>query len=223
MEEKKAALEAALFIAEDSLDTDDIADVLNLGSKGYVQMVLDELQEEMAEEDRGLELIEVDGGYRMQVKQDYIDEVKHLAPHQDLGDAELRTLSLIAYNAPVKQKKIIDIRGNRAYKQIKELESRGFLESAKEGRTKVLDVTDDFLDYFGMDSIEEFRRQSEAQPASELMEDESEERENAEEQRENKDEEQNRPAEEDNELISPSEDGTRDEDEDSEEGEREQG
>lgn len=172
MEEKKAALEAALYVADEPIGTDEIADVLNLGSKGYVQMVVDELQADLEQDERGLEIIETDEGYAFQVKEPYVDEVKDLAPHQDLGDAALRTLSIIAYNAPVKQSKIIDIRGNRAYSQIKELRNRGLVEAEKDGRTNVLDVTDDFLDYFGLESLDEFRESADAEPASSYIDDE---------------------------------------------------
>jgi segregation and condensation protein B len=173
-DDKKAVLEAALFVAEDPLDTDRIADILNLGSKGYVQMVVDELKEDLQEDHRGLEIIETDDGYRMQVKKDHIDQVRDLAPHQDLTDATLRTLSIIAYNAPVKQSKIIEIRGNRAYNQIGDLEDRGLLSSEKDGRTKILDVTEEFLEYFGIESLDEFRDSLDAEPAAEELLDDDE-------------------------------------------------
>ncbi len=171
-DDKKAVLEAALFVTEDPLDTDRIADILNLGSKGYVQMVVDELKDDLQEDHRGLEIIETDDGYRMQVKKDHIDQVRDLAPHQDLTDATLRTLSIIAYNAPVKQSRIIEIRGNRAYNQISDLEDRGLLTSEKDGRTKILDVTEEFLEYFGIESLDAFRDSLDAEPAAgELLDD----------------------------------------------------
>lgn len=172
MDEKKAMLEAALFVSDDPLSRDAIMDALNLGSPGYVQTVIDELRDDLQADNRGLEIIETEEGYQLQVKEPYIDQVKQFAPHQDLGDATLRTLSLIAYNAPVKQSRIIDIRGNRAYSQISELEDRGMIASEKDGRTKVLDVTEDFLDYFGLESIDEFRERAEGRPASEELVDE---------------------------------------------------
>lgn len=175
MDEKKAMLEAALFVADEPLDSDQIMDALNLGSPGYVQTIIDELRDDLTGDERGLELIGTEQGYQLQVKEPYVEQVKHLAPHQDLGDATLRTLSLIAYNAPVKQSRVIEIRGNRAYRQIRELEDRNMVTSSKDGRTKTLDVTDDFLDYFGLDSLEEFRRQTEGHPASEELVDEDDE------------------------------------------------
>lgn len=161
MEEKKAVAEAALFLSEEPLDTDDLADVMNLGSKGFVQQVIDELQEDLAAESRGLTIVESEEGYEMVVKTEHVDQVEHLAPHRDLNEAELRTLALIAYNAPVKQSDVVDVRGNRAYGQIKELTRRGFIAAEQAGRTKELDVTDHFLDYFDLDTPDEFAMQAE--------------------------------------------------------------
>lgn len=157
MEEKKAKLEAALFLAEDPMQRKEVADVLNLGSIGYVDMLIEEFEEMLEEDHRGLELVHGNEGYELKVKKDHIDDVSHLAPHQDLNSGQLRTLSVIAYNAPVEQKHIVEVRGNRAYQHIKELVNRGFVEKEKDGRTATLDVTDYFLDYFEIDSLEEFR------------------------------------------------------------------
>ncbi|MBY6294488.1 SMC-Scp complex subunit ScpB [Nanohaloarchaea archaeon H01] len=157
MEEKKAKLEAALFLAEDPMQRKEVADVLNLGSIGYVDMLIEEFEEMLEEDHRGLELVHGNEGYELKVKKDHIDDVSHLAPHQDLNSGQLRTLSVIAYNASVEQKHIVEVRGNRAYQHIKELVNRGFVEKEKDGRTATLDVTDYFLDYFEIDSLEEFR------------------------------------------------------------------
>lgn len=157
MDEKKAVLEAALYVAEEPLNSDQIADLMNLGSKGFVQTLIGKFEKDLESDDRGVELIKTDKGYELQVKKKFVKEVKEYAPHQDISDAKLRTLSIIAYNAPVKQSKIIDVRGNRAYRQIKELEERGLIASSKEGRTKVLDITDEFLEYFELESIDQFR------------------------------------------------------------------
>jgi segregation and condensation protein B len=158
MEDKKAKLESALYLSEDPLERKEIADALNLGSIGYVDMLIQEFEEDLEEEHRGMELIHTEEGYELKVKKDHIDDVSHLAPHQDLNSGELRTLSLIAYNAPLEQTNIIEIRGNRAYQHVKELVSRGFIEKEKDGRTAILDVTDFFLDYFDIDSVDEFKQ-----------------------------------------------------------------
>lgn len=165
MEEKKSRLEAALFLSEEPLENDDIADILDLGSMGYVDMLIEELQEDLEEDHRGLELVDTPEGYELKVKNHHLEHVSHLAPHQDLNEGELRTLSLIAYNAPVEQANIIDIRGNRAYQHVKELVSRGFIDKEKDGRTAILDVTNHFLDYFDFESADEFKREFENEEA----------------------------------------------------------
>ncbi|MFB6182510.1 MAG: SMC-Scp complex subunit ScpB [Candidatus Nanohaloarchaea archaeon] len=161
MEEKKARLEAALYLSEEAIDKEEIADILDLGSMGYVDMLIEEFQEMLEKENRGLELIETDKGYELKVKNEHLEHVRHLAPHQDLNEGEMRTLSLIAYNAPVEQADIVEIRGNRAYQHVKELVDRGFIEKEKDGRTATLDVTNHFLDYFDLNSLEEFKREYE--------------------------------------------------------------
>lgn len=163
MEEKKAKLEAALFLAEEPMERKEIADVLNLGSIGYVDMLIDEFKEMLEDDHRGLELVQGNEGYELKVKKNHIDDVSHLAPHQDLNSGQLRTLSVIAYNAPVEQKHIVEVRGNRAYQHIKELVNRGFVDKEKDGRTATLDITDYFLDYFEIDSLEEFREGKETE------------------------------------------------------------
>lgn len=165
MEEKKSRLEAALFLAEEPVDNEEIADILDLGSMGYVDMLVEEFQEDLEEDHRGLELVEKPGGYELKVKKQHLDHVSHLAPHQDLNEGQLRTLSLIAYNAPVEQTDIVEIRGNRAYQHVKELVKRGFLSKEKDGRTAILDVTDHFLEYFDLESVDEFKERFESEDA----------------------------------------------------------
>ena len=161
MDEKKARLEAALFLSDEPLDNEDISEVLDLGSMGFVSTLIDELQDDLKQEKRGMEIIETPNGYEMKVKKKHLEHVSHLAPHQDLGEGVLRTLSLIAYNAPVEQAEIVEVRGNRTYNHVKDLVERGFVSKEKDGRSAQLDVTDRFLDYFDFDSVEQFKQEYE--------------------------------------------------------------
>jgi segregation and condensation protein B len=167
MEEKKSRLEAALFLAEEPVERKEISDILNLGSMGFVDELIEEYQEELQKSHRGLELIQTEEGYELKVKKDHLEHVSHLAPHQDLNEGQLRTLSLIAYNAPLEQADLVEIRGNRAYQHVKELVNRGFVDKEKDGRTAILDVTDYFLEYFDIESIEEFKRQADPEKEEE--------------------------------------------------------
>jgi len=172
MDEKKSRLEAALFLAEEPVGKKEISDILNLGSMGFVEELIEEYQQDLKDEHRGLELIQTENGYELKVKKDHLEHVSHLAPHQDLNEGQLRTLSLIAYNAPLEQADLVEIRGNRAYQHVKELVNRGFVKKEKDGRTAILDVTDFFLDYFDVESMEEF--QEKADPEKQEQEEETE-------------------------------------------------
>jgi segregation and condensation protein B len=151
VEDKKSRLEAALYLSEEPLDREDIADVLNLGSMGYVDMLLEEFRSDLDHDSRGLELVESPKGYELKAANEHLEHVRHLAPNQDLSEGVLRTMSLVAHNAPVMQSDIVEVRGNRAYQHIKQAVQRGFLEKEKKGRSSELDVTDYFLEYFDMD------------------------------------------------------------------------
>lgn len=174
MDEKKSRLEASLFLAEEPVEKEEISDILNLGSMGFVEELIEEYQDDLKESHRGLELIQTEEGYELKVKKDHLKHVSHLAPHQDLNEGQLRTLSLIAYNAPLEQADLVEIRGNRAYQHVKELVNRGFVDKEKDGRTAILDVTDYFLEYFDIDSIEEFKRQANVEEEKETGQEEAE-------------------------------------------------
>lgn len=158
MDDKKSRMEAAFFLAEDPVTKKKLSNILDIGSIGFVEELLDEFMDDLEESHRGLELIETGQGYELKVKRDHLEHVSHLAPHQDLNEGQLRTLSLIAYNAPLEQADLIEIRGNRAYQHVKELVNRDFVSKEKDGRTAILDVTDYFLDYFEIDSVDEFKQ-----------------------------------------------------------------
>jgi len=74
-----------------------------------------------------------------------------LAP-KELEAPLIRTLAIIAYKQPIRQCDLVVIRGNKSYDHVKELEKRGMINAAKQGRTKVLTTTRAFADYFGLAS-----------------------------------------------------------------------
>lgn len=175
MDEKKARLESALFLAEEPVGKKEVSNILNLGSMGFVEELIEEYQQDLEEDHRGFELIETDNGYELKVKKSHLEHVSHLAPHQDLNEGQLRTLSLIAYNSPLEQADLVEIRGNRAYQHVKELVNRGFIKKEKDGRTAILDVSDFFMDYFDIESMDEFKKK--ANPDKQEDTDETEEEE----------------------------------------------
>lgn len=152
----KSVIEAALFLASEPVHKSELQDLTGLGEED-LEEELDDLKRDLSHPERGLKLSENNDKYCFRIKRELLDRVKYLAPHQDMSRGVLRTLSVIAYNSPVLQKEVIDIRGNGAYDHIDQLIERNFIKSEKEGRTKLLSVTQYFLDYFELEDLDELR------------------------------------------------------------------
>ena len=154
MKEKKALIEAALFISDKPLSIEELQKITGL-KENYVVNLLGEINEELSQEHRGIELLKIDRNYHLKVKERYINSVSHLTPYADLSRAMLKVLSLAVYKKGITQSEIVKTIGNRAYDYIKELEARGLIKTEKKGRTKALLLTDEFMRYFGVSSRQE--------------------------------------------------------------------
>jgi segregation and condensation protein B len=146
----KEAIEAALFVAGCALDIDVLRKLVNK-SKKEVLPLIQGLLGEYTSRDSGIELLDLGERYVMQVKPSYTDLVRSVAP-KELSAPMLRTLSMIAYHQPLVQSALVDMRGNSAYDHIRELKERGLVEAVPHGRTKILQTTSVFADYFGLES-----------------------------------------------------------------------
>lgn len=146
----KETIEASLFAAGRALDIQTLAKTIDKPKK-QVDPIVQSLIEEYKERECGLEIIDLGDRYVMQVKPQYTDLVRPLAP-KEVGAPMLRTLSMIAYHQPVIQSELVDMRGNAAYDHIRELKERGFITAVPNGRTKLLQTTPMFADYFELES-----------------------------------------------------------------------
>lgn len=150
MREDKAVIEAALFASGDPLDENKLRRLV----KGKnVQRLVVELMNEYAERGSALEIKEIEGKYVMQVKPEYADNVRPVA-QKELRSPVLRTLSIIAYHQPLTQSDLVDRRGAAAYDHAKDLEERGLIAATPQGRTRLLQTTPRFAEYFNLDSTD---------------------------------------------------------------------
>lgn len=153
---KKALMEAALFVSDKSITLDRLSEIIGTTKEEAKQKIV-EMQEELAKEDRGIELIETPEGYELRIKPEFRNSVAKLAPFSDLGEGMLRTLSIVTVNQPVKQSIIVHYQGNKAYGYIVDLEKKGLIKTEKFGRTKLVTTTGEFERYFGK-STEELKK-----------------------------------------------------------------
>ena len=148
-----------------------------------LERILNLLIGEYAEADRGMEIKEIAGGYRMATKAEYHDAVrgfvKSLKPPMKLSLQALETLAVIAYKQPVTGPEVSEIRGVDSGGVLASLIGRKLIATAGRkqviGRPILYKTTKEFLLRFGLKdvnelpSIEEFEKM-----AGELAESESE-------------------------------------------------
>jgi segregation and condensation protein B len=200
----KGKLEAIIYAAEEPVTIDQLTLLLkepvinddNLAALGLdpaaaqaeaktrIRVSLAELIADYASEDRGVEIREVAGGYRMSTKPEHHDLVrgfaKSLKPPIRLSLQALETLSVIAYKQPVTAPEISDIRGVDSSGVLANLLDKKLVTTAGRkqviGRPILYKTTKDFLLRFGLKdinelpSMEEFEKMLGAATQEELFE-----------------------------------------------------
>jgi len=161
-EERKAALEAIIYAADEPATIEQLASALG-DEKMVVQASLDELVASYAVEERGIEIRVVAGGYKMYTKPQHHDVVrrfiKSLRPPLRLSMPALETLAVIAYKQPVTGPEISEIRGVNSSGVIATLLDKRLITTAgrKEvmGRPILYKSSKEFLMRFGLSDLQE--------------------------------------------------------------------
>jgi len=160
--ELKSALEAIIYVADEPATVDQLASVLN-EEKHVVRAALDELVASFANDERGVEIRAVAGGYRVYTKPQHHDLVrrfiKSLRPPLRLTMPALETLAVIAYKQPVTQPEIQEIRGVNCAGVIETLLEKRLITTAGRkqviGRPILYRTSKDFLMRFGLGDVDE--------------------------------------------------------------------
>jgi len=153
MQEIKNKVEAVLFITGRLMTVEEIAQFCSIGSVGSVKNALKALVKEYKDKQSGLEIIEEDKKYKLNIRKEYNHLSTNLISSCDLDAPTQATLALIAYKQPALQSEIVKMRGNTAYDHVKTLREMEFITSEKKGRTRLLKLGPKFYDYF--DVVEE--------------------------------------------------------------------
>lgn len=160
--ELKAILEAVIYVTEEPLEAKQIAAALRQ-PLARIDSLLGELVEEFAKPERGLQIKEIAGGFKMATKAELHDQVrlfvKNLKPPLKLSLAALETLAVIAYKQPITAPEIMEIRGVQGGGVLKTLLDRKLVQVA--GRKNVIGkpilykTNKEFLVQFGLSSLKE--------------------------------------------------------------------
>lgn len=155
------AIEAALFSSERPLDARDLQTLFaQKVDKKDILSALETLQSHYA--DRGVELVEVAGGFRFQTKVDHAPALRALRESRPprYSRALLETLAIIAYRQPVTRGDIEDIRGVTVTTEIMRvlLDREWIRQSGTRevpGHPALYVTTPGFLEYFGLTCLKQ--------------------------------------------------------------------
>src|SRR3954449_2532947 len=177
----KGKLEAIIYAAEEPVTLDQLTlllkeSVINEGgltdlepaaaqteAKSRIRAALEELIADNDQGDRGMEIREVAGGFRMATKPEHHDVVrgfaKSLKPPIKLSLQALETLSVIAYKQPVTAPEISEIRGVDSSGVLGTLIDKKLITTAGRkqviGRPMLYKTTKEFLMRFGLKDVGE--------------------------------------------------------------------
>jgi segregation and condensation protein B len=159
----KHIVESVLLAAGKPLDLDQLLAVFGDGEKPEredMREAVTALQQDYAE--RGIELVEVASGYRIQVSQAMEPWVSRLTEEKPTrySRALLETLALVAYRQPITRGEIEDIRGVSVSSSImKTLQEREWVRVVGHrdvpGRPAMYGTTRQFLDYFNLNGLDD--------------------------------------------------------------------
>ena len=159
----KNIIEAALLAYGQPLNVEQLRemfDELERPDAADVREALAELTRDC--EGRPLELVEVASGWRLQIRSAYAAHLSKLWQERPsrYSRALLETLALIAYRQPITRAEIEDVRGVTVNPNIvRTLTERGWIRIVGHrevpGHPELLGTTREFLDYFGLKSLDE--------------------------------------------------------------------
>ncbi|WP_409370478.1 SMC-Scp complex subunit ScpB [Lysinibacillus sp. 38-6] len=159
----QSRIEALLFVVgDDGLTIKQLAQLLG-DTEEVAAQAMDALRTALEEEDnRGITIKEMAGVYQLITKPELADTIQKLVENptaQSLSQASLEVLAIVAYKQPITRVAIEDLRGVKCERPLQTLASRGLVKevgrSEGTGRAILYGTTKEFLNYFGLNSIEE--------------------------------------------------------------------
>jgi segregation and condensation protein B len=170
-EESRRIVEALLFVSDKPVSIDALRDVLKDVEPTQVRGIIEELNKEYASSGRSFSIKEIAGGFQMLTDPVYSRWIAALykRPSDRLTGPSLETLAIIAYKQPLTRSDIEAIRGVSVDGVIHTLEERNFIKTKGRldapGRPILYGTTNEFLQHFGLRSLDELPKLKEFQEA----------------------------------------------------------
>lgn len=157
----RGAVEALLFVSDEPVSAGRLARVLE-AAPGEIETVLAELAEEYRAAERGFQLREVAGGWRLYTHPAHHDVIEQYVLSWDtrrLSQAALEALAVIAYHQPVTRAGVNAVRGVNSEGVISSLVEKGLVREVgrdrNQGNAILYGTTRTFLEKFGLKDIAE--------------------------------------------------------------------
>lgn len=169
----KGAVEALLFVSDEPVSAARLARVLE-AAPGEVESMLADLAEEYREQERGFQLREVAGGWRLYTHPAHHDVIEAYVLSWDtrrLSQAALEALAVIAYHQPVTRAGVNAVRGVNSEGVVASLIEKGLVREVgrdkNQGNAILYGTTRTFLEKFGLKDIADLPPLAEFAPDSE--------------------------------------------------------
>ncbi len=155
------AIESMLFVTDEPVGVLTFADMLDV-DPAQVQEALVSLRERLSADERGIQLREVAGGWRLYTHPRYHELIERYVLSWDtrkLSQAALETLAVVAYCQPITRNGVASVRGVSSDSSINSLVEKGLLREAgtqdSPGNPVLYATTRTFLERFGLRSVKD--------------------------------------------------------------------
>ncbi|MFP4456525.1 MAG: SMC-Scp complex subunit ScpB [Halanaerobiales bacterium] len=154
-----SVIEAIIFASDEAITLDELMNIVEVSKeeiKEGLSNLIDRYQRTGA-----LEIRATNDGYILVIKQQFNEYLKKMKPARSntLSRASLEVLSIIAFKQPITRVEINELRGVSSDSVVNSLLSKGLIEVVGRldtiGRPIIYGTSKEFLEFFGLDSIEE--------------------------------------------------------------------
>lgn len=156
----KGAVEALLFISDKPVEIAQIKEAVGMVEQPQIRQLIGALQKEYEEQDRGMMIREIAGGYQMLSNPQYAEYVRNFFKtrvKEKLSRPALEALAIAAYRQPISRGDVELIRGVNSDGVVTNLLEKGLIKIVGRkdvpGRPFLYGTTKLFLEYFGLKSL----------------------------------------------------------------------
>lgn len=170
--EIKPILESLIFVSDTPVRLETLVEILPESSQETILEGIDRIKREYEEDSKGLELVEVGGGYQFRTKPKWAEWIHRMKKTKavKLSRSALETLAILAYRQPIIRPEIEEIRGVDSGWVLRTLLEKGLIKITGRkdipGRPIVYATTKTFLELFSLNTLSDLPNLKEIAPPS---------------------------------------------------------